>query len=206
MIDRQGTDETPNLASLSHLRLLNQGPVGPVQESLSTADRADRSVLILACGNDLRQDDGAGLALARQIAAANPRPDPTVDLICVHQMMPELALEVARPEVAAVLFVDTRVVIGSGEGGQNESPGASLTITALEPTAPVGRLGHHVDAQMVLLYARELYAARVPAWLITVPGYAFDHGEGFSPQVQALLAGADGFIAQVWDRVKNPLL
>jgi hydrogenase maturation protease len=162
---------------------------------------ADRSVLILACGNDLRQDDGAGLALAQKLAAANPHPDLTVDLICVHQLMPELALDVARPDVAAVLFVDTRVAIGSGEGGHGESPGADLTMTALDQPVSTGRLGHHVNAQMVLLYARELYAKEVPAWLITVPGYTFDHGKGFSPQVQALLAGADGFIAQVYAQI-----
>ena len=201
MTDRQGTDKFPNLAPQSHLRLLFQRPVDHVQESPSTADVADRSLLILACGNDLRQDDGAGLALARQIAAANPHPDLIVDLICVHQLMPELALEVARPEVAAVLFVDTRVAIGSGQGGQAENPGADLTLTALDQTVSTGRLGHHLNAQMVLLYARELYAKEVPAWLITVPGYAFDHGEGFSPQVQALLAGADGFIAQVYAQI-----
>lgn len=198
MTDRQGTDETPNLAPQSHLRLLSQRPVGHAQESPSTADVGDRSILILACGNDLRQDDGAGLALARQIAAANPHPDLTVDLICVHQLMPELALDIARPGVDAVFFVDTRATIGSGSCGKDETSLASLTITALEPTVLVGRLGHHVDAQMVLLYARELYAKTVPAWLITVPGYAFDHGEGFSPQVQALLAGADEFIAQIY--------
>ena len=198
MTDRQGTDETPTQASQGHLRLLSQRSVGHVQESPSTADVADRSLLIIACGNDLRQDDGAGLALARQIAAANPHPDLTIDLICVHQLMPELALDIARPGVEAVFFVDTRVGIGLGSGGAGEGTGADLTMTVLDLTASPGRLGHHVDAQMVLLYARELYAATVPAWLITVPGYAFDHGEGFSPQVQALLAGADEFIAQIY--------
>lgn len=182
---------------------MHHQPTGHVQDSKSTTDAVGRSVLILACGNDLRQDDGAGLALAKQIAGANPHPDLTTELISVHQLMPELALEVARPEVAAVLFVDTRVGIGSGKGGQGENSGADLTMTALDLAASTGRLGHHVDAQMVLLYARELYAKQVDAWLITVPGYAFDHGEGFSPQVHALLAEADGFIVQVYEQISH---
>ena len=203
MTDRQGTDKFPNLAPQSHLRLLFQRPVDHVQESPSTADVADRSLLILACGNDLRQDDGAGLALARQLGAANPHPQLTVEQICVHQLMPELALDIARPGVVAVLFVDTRVNDGLGSGGADEPAGVSLTMTALEPTAPVGRLGHHVDAQMVLLYARELYAKNVTAVERNVPYCAFRPWEDSRTQDKPLLTGADEFMAQVYERVFN---
>lgn len=186
------TTQATQSASNSHPRLLKNVSAGHIQEPPSGSHVAGPSLSIIACGNDLRQDDGAGLALARRLADANPHAGLAVELICVHQLTPELALAVARPEVVGVIFVDARVADGAEAG---------IDMQSLDLAPSVGRLGHHVDAQMVLLYARELYAKQVAAWLITIPGYAFDHGEGFSPRVQALLAGADGFIAQFWGQI-----
>jgi len=171
---------------------LKQGTAGHVLETSSSWDGTGAPILILAWGNDLRQDDGAGPALARKMGRLAPTD--LASTICAHQLTPELALEIAQPGVETVLFVDCRVV----------QPGESDPVLAMHPLAPDPadpKLGHHVDARMLLLYANALYDKQVCAWSITVPGWAFDHGEEFSPQTQSLLDNADDFIAQVFQRL-----
>ena len=41
-------------------------------------------------------------------------------------------------------------------------------------------VGHHFNPSTLLVYSRYLFHKEPPAWLITVPGRDFDHGEGLS--------------------------
>jgi Ni,Fe-hydrogenase maturation factor len=54
-------------------------------------------LLLIACGNSLRQDDSAGLRLAEALAAAWEAAARPIRLVIVQQLTPELALEIARP-------------------------------------------------------------------------------------------------------------
>ncbi len=58
-------------------------------------------------------------------------------------------------------------------------------------------LGHHLIPSALLLYARRLYGVCPPAWLVTVPGYDFDLGEGFSAKTAAYLADVTAVAQQV---------
>ncbi len=150
-------------------------------------------LLVIGIGNSLRRDDGAGLVLARGLAAAWLAAGRRVELLTTHQLVPELAETVAAEGLAAVLFVDAAIDAGA--------------TCRLEPVADAGvtpSLGHHFGPAMVLLYAAQLFDRRPPAWLLRVPGHDYDHGEGISP------ATADAILAQLaareplWRRLGLP--
>lgn len=135
--------------------------------------------LLIACGNTLRQDDGAGVVLVEKLAEIVAAKT-AVSTIVVHQLVPELSAEIAEEAVEAVLFVDTRVAT-TGDTQQVE-------IERLPDTAVSSPIGHHLTPTVLLVYARELYGRRPPAWLVTVPGVAFGHGEALSDVAQNAIA------------------
>jgi hydrogenase maturation protease len=155
-------------------------------------------ILIIAYGNSLRQDDGAGLVLGCQLAQLWQGQDMAVRLVEVHQLMPELAAEIAQVDVTMVVFVDTRVV-------DPASDDLTLQLSAVLQADPSPGLGHHLDPGVLLLYASLLYGHRPPAWLVTVPGVAFDHGEGLSPVSQAALSAAPAMAARILQASVLPL-
>jgi hydrogenase maturation protease len=137
-------------------------------------------ILIIAYGNSLRRDDGAGLILARNLETALRDREMDVQRIAVHQLTPDLALSVAADAVNAVVFVDTRVAVP--EDGHMD-----LLIQPLGAEDCSQSLGHHVGPAAILAYARLLYDKDPPAWLLTAPGVDFDHGEGLSEGVRRAL-------------------
>ena len=139
-------------------------------------------ILIIAYGNTLRQDDGAGLALGQILEKELRARRVDVERITVHQLMPELALELARERVKAVIFVDTRVA--------TDDDTLKVQILPLFADTPSPSIGHHLNPVTVLVYARLLYNKQLPAWQLTVPGVNFEHGEEFSTIAQVALATA----------------
>lgn len=152
-------------------------------------------VLLIAWGNDLRGDDGAGLYLAARLERRWRQQGLAVRRLVVPQPVPELAAAIAAPEVAAVVFVDTRVA-GAGDD-------LSVAVTPLPPATDARpALGHHLDPALLLAYAALLREGPLPpAWLITAPGLVFDHGRGLSPAVRASL----GRCWQEWEVGSGPL-
>jgi hydrogenase maturation protease len=154
-------------------------------------------ILLIAYGNPLRQDDGAGLRLAERMAGCWLAMGALVRHLAVQQLAPELALEIAALEVTAVVFVDTRAAAGLA---------GAVEITPLAPpNAATPSLGHHLQPDVLLAYAALLLDGRPapPAWLVTVPGVAFDHGEGLShtasAAIEAAFAGHDRPLPQLID-------
>lgn len=140
-------------------------------------------ILLIGYGNDLRRDDGAGLVLAGTIEKSWRISGVAVKHLSVHQLLPELAEEIARPEVSAVVFVDARV----GAAGEI-NPQVQVQPLVVETQSP--SLGHHLDPTTLLAYAGLLYGRQPPAWLVTVPAADFGYGEGLSETVQRTLAAA----------------
>jgi len=130
-------------------------------------------VLIIAYGNSLRRDDGAGLILGEMLEEAMRGRGLEVELHSLHQLTPDVALTVAADEVAVVIFVDTRVAVL--EQGQ-----PALQLIPLASGQGASSLGHQLGAATIMAYASLLYQKCPPAWLLTVPGVDFDHGEGLS--------------------------
>lgn len=144
-------------------------------------------LLIIACGNTLRQDDGAGLLLAERLVQVYRTAGMPVRHLAVQQLLPELAVEIAAADVSEVLFVDTRMA-------ENERDTA-VEIQPLTPQARPRSLGHQLSPEMLLVYARELYGKQMPepppfARQLTIPGFQFSHAEELSEPCRALMAQA----------------
>lgn len=140
-------------------------------------------LLIIAWGNPLRRDDAAGLRLGELVEGLWRERKRPVRRVAVHQLAPELALEIARNNVSAVLFADARDA--SAEAG-SPPPGIRVAPVPAEPRGPV--LGHHLDPPVVMACARLLYHKAPPAWIATVPGVDFGHGKGLSDMAEAALS------------------
>ncbi len=149
--------------------------------------------LLIACGNSLRQDDGAGLRLGQQLAVLWQANGLAVRYMPVQQLLPELSLAIADEAVAEVWFVDCRVA-------QDETDTA-VQIRRLGLVEQSPTIGHQLSPEMLLLYARTLFdkrpsAQQPTAWQITVPGFQFGHSESLSDICQEIVAEA---LAQLTD-------
>ena len=122
--------------------------------------------LVIALGNPLREDDGAGWAVAQALHQCQD-----VRVLVVHQLMPEMAEEVSRAD--AVVFVDAR---RGGLAGE-------LRTVALAPAAAEPRLAHVVEPETLLHYAQILYGRAPQAWLVSIAGERFGLGDGLSASV-----------------------
>ena len=144
-------------------------------------------LLFIAYGNTLRRDDGAGLALAEKVRPLLCEQGWEVDLIAVQQLTPELALAIADPALNAVCFFDTAV----------ERHPVAIQMQRIDSQKAMPVLGHHLIPSALLLYAQRLYGICPPAWLVTIPGYDFELGEGFSPKTAGHLADVAAVAQQV---------
>lgn len=140
-------------------------------------------ILIIAYGNPLREDDGAGLVLAEKLDTLLRRLAIEVHRIETHQLLPELAAEIAADQPAAVVFVDTCVVTTHQEHVSIQP------VLADDVSSP--SLGHHLTPSAVLSYTGALFdTAPPPAWLVTVPGWQFDFSETLSTRSQEAISFA----------------
>ncbi len=150
-------------------------------------------VLILAYGNSLRRDDGAGFALGDVVERMLSEAGLEFERIDSHQLEPEFALDISREKITSVLFIDTRALPETPDrddlrvqfrrvvSDQNPSPG----------------VGHQLNPQALLAYSRYLFKKEPPAWLITVPGTDFDHGEGLSDIARKAIDSAPDILSEL---------
>ncbi|MGB7546650.1 MAG: hydrogenase maturation protease [Terracidiphilus sp.] len=135
--------------------------------------------LVLACGNTLREDDGAGPWLA-EWAEERFRNEAGVRVVSRQQWTPELAEEIAGAE--DVLFIDCSA---------NSAPGLVCLAPVTPSTHSPRLLGHQLSAADLLALGRELYAS-LPrqALLLTIGAGSTELGEKFSPAVTVALPDA----------------
>ena len=132
------------------------------------------SILIIGYGNNLRSDDGVGRYLAEII---DQQQLPLVKTLSVHQLTPELVLEIAESQ--AVIFIDAIASL-TGE----------ITLQSLEASQDKTRLGHTSNPEQLLSLCQNLYNKLPPAWLLTLPTQSFEFGETFSELTQNAIAPA----------------
>lgn len=154
-------------------------------------------ILILAYGNSLRRDDGAGFILAGTLEKLLSGTGMGVRRIDSHQLAPELALDIACDDVSAVIFIDTRAVSGTNDDGLVHI----APLAAAEIASP--SLGHHFDAPVLLTYTKYLFNKEPQAWLITIPGVDFSHGEGLSETAGTALANATESLRELVGRLSE---
>jgi hydrogenase maturation protease len=139
-------------------------------------------ILLIGYGNSFRRDDGAGPALARMIKEMDPRDD--LRVITTHQLGPELAEEMAAPEVTAVIFMDA-----AESAHFDHMPHVCDALPRVLDYDPCSScFGHHFSPAVVMTYAMFLYGMHPPAWLISIPGHDFGFGEGFSEKTEQVLS------------------
>lgn len=135
-------------------------------------------VLLIAYGNSLRRDDGAGFVLAENLERIFLQSGQAAVRLEVHQLTPELSLDISKENIRAVIFLDTRAVTDPDDDFR-------IHVQKVAP-AEIGSpsMGHHLDVSLLLAYTAYLFKKPPPAWLVTVPGVDFNHGEGLSQSTQ----------------------
>ncbi len=132
---------------------------------MSAIEELAYRLLVIACGNPLRCDDGIAWHVAEEIR----RTSKSTKSICVHQLAPELAEEASRAD--AVIFIDA---------ARNGEPG-KVSSEAISPDSTAARFSHHLAPAQVLALCSRLYGADPRGFLISISGECFDHGTGLSP-------------------------
>jgi hydrogenase maturation protease len=130
-------------------------------------------VLIVACGNPLRCDDGLAWRAVEELHRLRLSQD--VELIAQHQLTPELSFPVSQVE--RVLFLD------AARRGQ---PG-ELRCEPVLPLHASGAFTHDFSPASILGLSQELYGKAPQAYVISLSGECFDHGETISATVEATL-------------------
>lgn len=156
-------------------------------------------ILLIAYGNPLRRDDGAGHVLADRLEKTWRGRGLAVQRLDVLQLTPELAAEIADPAVDLVVFADAQ----PGCPGR----GPALILQMLRPATTAPAPGPHLTPETLLANAAEQCRTRPQAWLITVPGVDFDIGADLSENVQNALNGIQGLLKTMladWPRAVAP--
>lgn len=160
-------------------------------------------VLVIGYGNTLRRDDGAGVALAQRLVMVGRARGWPLSLLLITQLAPEVAAEIAQETVKAVVFVDTAFAKLNVLDGEYVVERPTIEVRRVDVDTASPSLGHHLDPAALLTYVHLLYGRDVPAWLVTVPGSDFDHGEGFSPEVYALLDKAPEVAERLYTKIES---
>lgn len=146
--------------------------------------------LIIGYGNPYRRDDGVGYHVLKAIATRLGRPPlavdedgldalgEEVDLVCLPQLLPELAEKLAAYD--QVLFVDAHT------GAYAEG----LHCVAVEPQYMPSAFTHHMTPQMLLGVALAFSEIVPSACLLSIRGHDFEFGMELSEETGRLAAQA----------------
>jgi len=128
-------------------------------------------VLVLACGNALRGDDGVALHIA---SCVNGVSGPDTLVHTDQQWAPELAQPISQAEL--VVFLDASASMPPGEITCSE-----LGTGGSSPS----NFTHQISPEALLTLAQDLYGSHPSrAYLLTVGGASFDLKEGLSEPVR----------------------
>jgi len=165
-------------------------------------------VLVIGYGNALRSDDGIGVH-----AAALLRDDHRlagVEILALHQLTPELALDMSRASLVVLIDASTEgppgsvavrppafgtAVVGpgttSGPGtavaGPGTTSGPGTAVAGPGTAAGLGSSSHHVGPGELVALAAELYGAAPKVVVVSVGVATTEVGEELSPTVAAAL-------------------
>lgn len=145
---------------------------------------ADGRPLVICYGNRLRGDDGVAWHVAERLVA-DGRPA-GAEVLCAHQLTPELSLEVSRASV--VVLVDAAV-----DGAPGTVRRRTVTITDGHPAGPAW--SHGMTPGTLGRLSAALYGRVPPMEVVTVTGASFAVGEHLSAAVAAALSVAADAVA-----------
>lgn len=119
-------------------------------------------VLLIACGNPLRRDDGVAADVVERIGHI----DPQADIRLLHQLTPELAAEFAG--YSAIVFVDA------------DEAAREARIEKLERQRSSGALSHHFHPAAIVDLARSMFDFHGDAFLCHIPAMDLSPGCGLT--------------------------
>ncbi|MGC2473577.1 MAG: hydrogenase maturation protease [Candidatus Sulfotelmatobacter sp.] len=145
-------------------------------------------VLIVAYGNPLRCDDGIAWRAADVLAQRLPESE--VEIVRLHQLAPELADAAQHHEL--IFFVDAACVAAAHVDNVEKRNAGDICVREIRanngaPRKEAGQFSHVYSPEKVLDLAKELYGAAPKAFVITVAGENFGHGDFLSAPVTAAL-------------------
>jgi hydrogenase maturation protease len=142
---------------------------------------ASPGVLVIGFGNPLRGDDGAGPVVAARCREAGPG----VAVVVAHQLLPEMAEQIAAARL--VIFVDARAGLAAGD----------IIVEKIEQPAPAPPLIHHFDPRALLSMAGSLYGHAPRAVLVGIGAASFDCGEELSKEVAQAASRAVAIVREL---------
>ncbi|MBM3880568.1 MAG: hydrogenase maturation protease [Verrucomicrobia bacterium] len=149
---------------------------------------ADKPILVIGYGNDLRQDDAVGPRLAQTVAQWHL---PGVLARAVQQLTPDLAADLAHAQAA--VFVDAAA-----------SPELdAVEVSPLQPTRAIRGLAHTSDPAALLAFTRLSFGACPPAWWVKIPAVQLGYGEDLSAESQTHLDDALGQVYRLIGRLQS---
>lgn len=131
------------------------------------------AVLVLGVGSELRRDDAAGRRVAEAIAAAALV---DVEVRSVHQLTPELALDLAGRD--QVVIIDAAVDV------------TEVAVRSIDPATIEPAFSHHLDPTALLALAARLGARPRSLVVVSVPAYELEIGTQLSPATAEAVAEA----------------
>lgn len=149
-------------------------------------------VLVIGYGNALRTDDGVGWHAAR-LLAGDPRLADVV-VVAEHQLTPELAFDLSLASLVVLLDATTETPPGTVTVRSIAQPGTAAGEGA---GVPPGASSHHVDPELLLVLARQLYGSAPEAVVVSVGVGEMGLGEGLTPAVEAALPAVADIVARL---------
>ena len=146
-------------------------------------------VLIIAYGNPLRSDDGVAWQAAEELK--RKLPSSQAEIICAHQLTPELAEPISRSD--AVIFLDAS---RNGELGR-------VTCEPVSSRSADQHFWHHLTPDSLLALGARLFGATPRAFSVSLCGGSFDHGETLSPAVINSLPRLVERVCELVDHLAN---
>jgi hydrogenase maturation protease len=140
-------------------------------------------ILIIGYGNTLRGDDGFGPLAAEHVAARAP---PGVEVMSVHQLGPELALDIRAADL--VVFLDA---------AHGPDPGRLASVPVVMRDLSPSSITHRFDPAGLLALTCAVYGRAPAATLITAAAADFAHGEAISAEVRNAAKRAAEVIVQL---------
>jgi hydrogenase maturation protease len=137
-------------------------------------------VLIIGWGNSLCGDDGAGPHIAEE---AGKWAIPGVVALPVHELVPELAADLASAQAA--FFIDAAL----------DCPATEM-LPLPQTDEDVSHLDHAIAPASLLTLSRRVFGRAPPAWIMRVPAEDFTLGHGFSERTRGGIDTALRLLAQ----------
>jgi hydrogenase maturation protease len=128
-------------------------------------------ILIVGYGNPLRSDDGVGWLAAKELAGRLSAAD--VEILVRAQLTPEIADDLQHCDT--VIFVDA-----SHDGEPGELTFQKITAKSQPPS-----FSHELSPAALLQLCGAIYGRYPVAFLVSLCGECFDHGEKLSSTVAA---------------------